>query len=983
MEGPVRLQVGDSTGRTSRGTHTEVQTKVDMGHRPVGHFNSQSWLPNRVHSISSFLGCKRNKSKPKAVACSTSRSIRTAAKRCNRNHPLSSGAKRVLLHLFRSPQKGIDRGPSHFEPQTSERICQKTTFSDGKYQINQKGFTAQRLFDCNRSQRCISSCTDTLSTSQVSEVQSGRSGFSIQSAAVRSGVGAARVHEDAGSDSGYDQTPRDPSVSIFGRLVGSSRGSEKISRHDAFYSPGPCQSRLGREPEKIYTNPHSKHGVYRGPFPNRCIQSISAPRQNEQSDFRGAEFYESSISVSQTVSEPARIDERLYRSGAVCSPDDAADTAVPPVSLAPKFQKLGSPDTSEPASTDAFGMVAVRGQSEQRRQSGGLHASRDHLHRCLRCRLGRFCGLRRSGTGSVVRDRPEYSHQSQRVGSCFQNSEVLSKETEKQEGTGEERQCHRSVLHKQTRGHQVSHSVYENMDNVSLVTSTEHSLAGSACKRGRECQSRSAESCLCQCPGVAAGQVCSEQTVSPVRQTFDRPVRLEPQHSVTDLLQPLPGPSGVSSRRFTDELGRSIWLCFPPDMSDSSGVGKNQKIQLHNSSDCPQVAKAVMVPPATGVVSGFSSGVTTNSVPADTKQRAVSSSQSSFTQSNSMEVERTALVASGIPDEAINTMLRSVRPNTRKTYDSKWACFSSWCAEKNVDPTAASLTYILGYLQSLLNKGLEYNTLCVHRSAISKYHLGLDGQKVGEHPQISKFMKGAFNVNPPKKVLLPCWDLQLVLEVLKKPPFAPLSSLSVKMLTLKTVFLLAITSARRCSELQALGRQSPFLRFEKYGVRFRTVFGFLSKTTSVSHSGEEIFLPAFCKYVKELCVVRYVKKYLAVTSSLISDSEDHLLVGFGASAKGRPVSPRTISGWLVRVIKMAYEVKQLPPPRAKAHSTRAQASSWALFRGASVSDIMKAADWQSSSTFVKHYNLRVWKKQQAVVGRTVLKTARKLKTARN
>ena len=52
--------------------------------------------------------------------------------------------------------------------------------------------------------------------------------------------------------------------------------------------------------------------------------------------------------------------------------------------------------------------------------------------------------------------------------------------------------------------------------------------------------------------------------------------------------------------------------------------------------------------------------------------------------------------------------------------------------------------------------------------------------------------------------VLPHWDLGIVLEAPSKPPYEPLRDASLKHLTLKTVFLLAMASAGIGSELQAL-----------------------------------------------------------------------------------------------------------------------------------------------------------------------------------
>ena len=53
-------------------------------------------------------------------------------------------------------------------------------------------------------------------------------------------------------------------------------------------------------------------------------------------------------------------------------------------------------------------------------------------------------------------------------------------------------------------------------------------------------------------------------------------------------------------------------------------------------------------------------------------------------------------------------------------------------------------------------------------------------------------------------LVLPQRDLNIILEALSKPPYVPLREASLKHLTLKTFFLLAMASARRRSELQAL-----------------------------------------------------------------------------------------------------------------------------------------------------------------------------------
>ena len=62
--------------------------------------------------------------------------------------------------------------------------------------------------------------------------------------------------------------------------------------------------------------------------------------------------------------------------------------------------------------------------------------------------------------------------------------------------------------------------------------------------------------------------------------------------------------------------------------------------------------------------------------------------------------------------------------------------------------------------------------------------------------------------------VLPQWDLGIVLEALSKPPYEPLPEVSLKHLTLKTIFLIAMASAGRRSELQALVFDAQYIQFK-------------------------------------------------------------------------------------------------------------------------------------------------------------------------
>ncbi len=76
--------------------------------------------------------------------------------------------------------------------------------------------------------------------------------------------------------------------------------------------------------------------------------------------------------------------------------------------------------------------------------------------------------------------------------------------------------------------------------------------------------------------------------------------------------------------------------------------------------------------------------------------------------------------------------------------------------------------------------------------------------------------------------------------------------------------------------------------------------------------------------------------------------------------KGNAVSKQRMAHWIVDAITLAYQAQGVPCLfRLRAHSTRSVASSWALARGASLTDICRAAGWATPNMFARFYSLHV------------------------
>ncbi len=107
----------------------------------------------------------------------------------------------------------------------------------------------------------------------------------------------------------------------------------------------------------------------------------------------------------------------------------------------------------------------------------------------------------------------------------------------------------------------------------------------------------------------------------------------------------------------------------------------------------------------------------------------------------------------------------------------------------------------------LLQQGLECrlspSTLKVHAAAISACHDHIDAKSIGKHDLVVRFLRGVRRLNPPRPPSIPSWDLALVLRALQIAPFEPLQSADLRILSMKTLLLVALASIKRVGDLQA------------------------------------------------------------------------------------------------------------------------------------------------------------------------------------
>ena len=97
--------------------------------------------------------------------------------------------------------------------------------------------------------------------------------------------------------------------------------------------------------------------------------------------------------------------------------------------------------------------------------------------------------------------------------------------------------------------------------------------------------------------------------------------------------------------------------------------------------------------------------------------------------------------------------------------------------------------------------GLSPQTIKGYRSCLASVLSRTSNAAAVQAKTISDMIISMDLKRPRMTPFLPQWDLGIMLENLSKPPYEPLREASLKHLTLKTVFVLAMASAGRPSEL--------------------------------------------------------------------------------------------------------------------------------------------------------------------------------------
>ena len=330
----------------------------------------------------------------------------------------------------------------------------------------------------------------------------------------------------------------------------------------------------------------------------------------------------------------------------------------------------------------------------------------------------------------------------------------------------------------------------------------------------------------------------------------------------------LPESDGCGHRRLPPTLGRTSGLRISSVVYHSTGAGETPCVSgdgAHPDSSILASASVVSRPPSpVAGPSGCSSSLSRPPAPA-----SVSLPLPGFPQASPscLETLRHFTRAAGFSSSVASQASLSRRPSSRKAYQLKWQVYHAWCHSVS-RPSLAKVADFLCWLRSSKNLGVssikDYRSML---SAVFRFQL----PSLSTHPVLRDLLRSFCLESAERQLRPPAWDLSLVLRYLNTSAFKPLSVAPLRALAQKVLFLLALVTAKRVGELQAL---SPVVTFVHGDACLSYVPQFVAKSESLTRSIPRSFLvPSLSDFVAGLdddlllCPVRLQCLHLRRVSS--------------------------------------------------------------------------------------------------------------------
>ena len=579
-------------------------------------------------------------------------------------------------------------------------------------------------------------------------------------------------------------------------------------------------------------------------------------------------------------------------------------------------------------------MVARTSHQMEWAQSPLKEARHDHRDRCLNHRLGSIMSGN-NDRGTLVPRGKTKAYKLLGVASSSIGSEVLCQGQGKHPDPSQDGQHYSPHLYKQVGRDSFTGAEPPDQRSVDVVPEQEYQPAGNTSSRDKKHHSGRGISCDEGQVRLDALSQGLQQDQSGDGTTTSGPVCISADTSATRFCELETRSRGDCNRCLHIGLEAISGVCKPTlelgGQSTVTGQGAEG-----TTSPCMEVSDIVPNPPGDGNPGTPSVTSQSRIDPAD-PQGQQTGHQSNISRMGYLRQRfRTQNLSAG----ASRLLLSSWRQKTAKSYDSLFNKWVRWCNERNSDPVSGDINEVINFLAALYDEGYQYRSLNAYRSAISSVHEKIDGYDVGQHPMVTRLIKGAFQERPPQPRYTETWNVATVTTYLES--LGDNEKMSLNDLSYKTVMLMALTRPSRSADIAnlSLGHR----KYSPEGVSFQP-----TQLAKQSRAITEFFFPGFSGNPL-LCPVTTLRAYEDRTKERRGD-DNRFNLFIALIRPYRPVSSSTIARW----IKSTLTKSGINTDIFKSHSVRSAAVSSAANAGVTISEIISAADWSNETVFQKFY----------------------------
>ena len=680
-----------------------------------------------------------------------------------------------------------------------KQLCSTPPFQDGGNSSIERHHETRGLDDESRPKRCIFLSTNMSRGQEISPLQMEKQDISVQLPTFWSVMCSLGLYQDNQGSGGNPKEHGHSSYHIHRRHTDNSR--DRVTGEGSDSSPlipsgepGICDQ-LPKIPTK--TNPDDRLPGLHSRFSADGAETPRTKDTEYQSGYQEAEISRDSLSAG-TIQIPGEVERH-----------DSGDRNSAAILQAPTRESTNNLESERPelqghndpyhTSQGRAPMVVYTPYQLEWEEPHIPETPTDFGNRCLPTGMG--SDVRGSHNRRALVERgAEPPHKLPRTLGSLPGSEMLRQRQEKHHHTTEDGQHHCNSIHKQARRNSISTSEPAHKRSLAVVHGERYISESTTSPRYSKYHSR------CRVPEYG-GQNRLEvvppslQDDQPgARPTGSGPICLETDITATRLCQLETRSRSDCAGCIHNGLVSMERVCQSTMELDRQGAGtdktpKSQTGDSHTSleltSMVPNIAGDADRHPKADSPEGESDSTIT---PRSDARCDTPASHVDYLRGRYRECQ--------LSEEASKLLLASWREKSSKSYDSLFRKWLSWCNERNSDPVSGPIGEVVNFLADLFKKGYQYRSLNAYRSAISSVHDKADGYEVGQHPLVTRLLKGAYHQRPPQPRYSYTWRVDQVTSYIND--LGENDKLSLSDLTAKTVMLLALSRPSRSADLANL-----------------------------------------------------------------------------------------------------------------------------------------------------------------------------------